>query len=105
MMVSLAKPRQKDARVRFSYEGRWYRLVGVRDNAAGEIRLYLDGQRVATVPAAAAGGISTGPLSVGRAEFAGQRGDFWDGFIDEVQAFGTALTDAEVTALYSEHGN
>ena len=78
--------------------GRWYHLTGVRDNAAGEIRLYLDGEEVATTPANAAG-LSTGPLSIGRAKYAGQRGDFWDGSIDEVRAYGRALTDEEVAAL------
>ncbi len=78
--------------------GRWYHLTGVRDNAAGEIRLYLDGEKVATTPANAAG-LSTGPLSVGRAKYAGERGDFWDGSIDEVRAYGRALADEEVAAL------
>jgi hypothetical protein len=78
---------------------RWYHLAGVRDHATGEIRLYVDGARVATV-AAGPDVVSTGPLSVGRAKYAGNRVDFWSGSIDGVHAIDRALTDGEVTALY-----
>ncbi|WP_229075848.1 LamG-like jellyroll fold domain-containing protein [Actinoplanes sp. DH11] len=78
---------------------RWYHLAGVRDHATGEIRLYVDGQRVAAVPAGP-DVVSTGPLSVGRARFAGNPTDFWSGAVDSVRAYDRSLTDAEVTALY-----
>lgn len=80
--------------------GRWYHLVGVRDHASNELRLYVDGQRAATVPAGT-DGVSTGPLSLGRAKYAGQKGDFWPGSIDEVHAFNRALDDTEIAALYT----
>ncbi|SDT80995.1 LamG-like jellyroll fold domain-containing protein [Actinoplanes derwentensis] len=79
---------------------RWYHVAGVRDHATGEIRLYVDGQRVATVPAGP-DVVSTGPLSVGRAKYAGTRTDWWSGSIDQVRAYDRALTDAEVAALYA----
>lgn len=79
--------------------GKWYHLTGVRDHASGEIRLYLDGKRVATT-AAGRDGISTGPLSVGRAKYDGQKGDFWNGSIDEMRVVDRALTDEEVAATY-----
>lgn len=78
--------------------GRWYHLVGVR--AGGELRLYVDGNRVATL-AANPVEVSTGPLALGRAKYAGSNTDYWNGSIDEVQAFGRALTDSEVSALYT----
>jgi hypothetical protein len=78
---------------------RWYHLAGVRDHAGGEIRLYVDGVRVATVPAGP-DVVGTGPLSVGRAKYAGNRVDFWSGSIDGVHAVGRALTAEEVTTLY-----
>jgi Concanavalin A-like lectin/glucanases superfamily/PA14 domain/Glycosyl hydrolases family 2, sugar binding domain/Glycosyl hydrolases family 2 len=77
---------------------RWYHLVGVRDHATGEARLFVDGQRVAAVPAGP-DVISTGPLSVGRAKYAGNPTDYWSGSIDQVRVFNRALTDAEVAAL------
>lgn len=78
--------------------GRWYHLTGVRDHASGQLRLFLDGEKVATT-AAGADGLSVGPLSIGRAKYAGQKGDFWNGSIDEVRAYSRALTDEEVAAL------
>ncbi|GGN32662.1 hypothetical protein FHR83_005836 [Actinoplanes campanulatus] len=79
---------------------RWYHLTGVRDHTTGEIRLYVDGRRAATVPAGP-DVVSTGPLSVGRAKYAGNRTDFWSGSIDRVHAYDRSLTDEEVSALYT----
>ncbi|BCY10818.1 LamG-like jellyroll fold domain-containing protein [Actinoplanes sp. L3-i22] len=79
---------------------RWYQLAGVRDHATGEVRLYVDGKRVAATTAGP-DVISTGPLSVGRAKYAGNKTDYWSGGIDQVHAFGRALTDAEIGSLYA----
>ncbi|WP_436531489.1 LamG-like jellyroll fold domain-containing protein [Actinoplanes sp. HUAS TT8] len=79
---------------------RWYQLAGVRDHATGQVRLYVDGKRVAAT-AAGPDVISTGPLSVGRAKYAGNKTDYWSGNIDQVHAFGRALTDEEIGALYA----
>ena len=79
---------------------RWYHLVGVRDHTTGEVRLYVDGQRVAAVPAGP-DVVSTGPLSVGRAKYAGNRTDYWSGSIDQVHAYNRTLTDPEISALYA----
>ncbi len=80
--------------------GRWYHLAGVRDQATNELRLYLDGQLVAT-QVGGVDGVSTGPLSVGRAKYAGQKGDFWDGAVDEVRAYDRVLSNSEIAALYT----
>ncbi|WP_250030164.1 LamG-like jellyroll fold domain-containing protein [Paractinoplanes maris] len=79
---------------------RWYHLAGVRDHATGEVRLFVDGKRVATVPAGP-DVVSTGPLTVGRAKYAGNATDFWSGAVDEVHAYNRSLTDEEVAALYT----
>ncbi|MCM4077482.1 LamG-like jellyroll fold domain-containing protein [Paractinoplanes hotanensis] len=79
---------------------RWYHLVGVRDHATGEARLYVDGKRAAAVPAGP-DVISTGPLSVGRAKYAGNPTDYWSGAVDQVHAYNKALTDEEVAALHA----
>ncbi|WP_285471923.1 LamG-like jellyroll fold domain-containing protein [Actinoplanes sp. NBRC 101535] len=79
---------------------RWYHLVGVRDHTTGQIRLYVDGEPAAAVPAGP-DVVSTGPLSVGRAKYAGNKTDYWSGSVDQVQAFDRALTDAEVRALFT----
>jgi hypothetical protein len=80
--------------------GRWYHLVGVRDHAGGEVRLYVDGRRAAAVPAGP-DVISTGPLSVGRAKYAGNRTDYWSGSVDDVHVYQRSLSDAEIAALYA----
>jgi hypothetical protein len=79
--------------------GRWYHLTGVRDAATGELRLYVDGRRVATAQAGP-GDVSTGPLAIGRARWSGQNTDYWNGSIDGVRAVNRALSDAEVAAQY-----
>jgi hypothetical protein len=45
--------------------------------------------------------ISTGPLSVGRAKYAGNRTDYWSGSIDQVHAYNRSLSDDEIAALYT----
>jgi hypothetical protein len=79
---------------------RWYHLAGVRDHATGEVRLFVDGKRVAAVPAGP-DVVSTGPFSVGRAKYDGARTDYWSGSIDQVHAYDRSLSDAEVAALHT----
>ncbi|MGW1885856.1 LamG-like jellyroll fold domain-containing protein [Streptomyces sp. NPDC001970] len=81
--------------------GRWYHLVGVRDTASNEIKLYLDGKLVATAAPGPAD-VSTGPLAVGRAQWGGGNVDFWHGAIDQVHAYDKALTTEEVSALHAQ---
>ncbi|MEV6346467.1 LamG-like jellyroll fold domain-containing protein [Actinoplanes sp. NPDC051851] len=80
--------------------GRWYHLAGVRDHTTGEVRLYVDGRRVAATTAGT-DVVSTGAFSVGRARYAGNRTDYWAGDIDQVHAYSRALTDTEIAALYT----
>nr|WP_233226099.1 LamG domain-containing protein [Amycolatopsis sp. CA-126428] len=63
--------------------------------AGNEIRLYVDGVKVATAPAGPAL-VSTGAFTVGRAKYDGRNVDFWSGAVDDVAVTGKALTDAEV---------
>jgi concanavalin A-like lectin/glucanase superfamily protein/PA14 domain-containing protein/glycosyl hydrolase family 2 len=82
--------------------GQWYHLVGVRNQATDESKLYIDGKLAATTTGGV-DGIATGPLAIGRAKFAGQKGDFWNGSIDQVKIFDQALTDTEISTLYTAH--
>ncbi|WP_305784676.1 LamG-like jellyroll fold domain-containing protein [Symbioplanes lichenis] len=79
---------------------RWYHLAGVRDHTTGEVRLYVDGKRAAAVPAGP-DVVSTGPLSLGRAKYAGNPTDYWSGAIDQAHAWNKALTDDEIASLYA----
>ncbi|MGW6559370.1 LamG-like jellyroll fold domain-containing protein [Streptomyces hydrogenans] len=80
--------------------GRWYHLVGVRDAAKNEIRLYVDGVLAATAAAGPAD-VSTGPFAVGRAKWGGGNVDFWKGSVDGVHAFDKALSSEDVAALHA----
>jgi hypothetical protein len=79
--------------------GRWYHLVGVRDAAANQLRLYVDGALAGTTtqrcPEPA-----TGNTVIGRAKFNGNQVDFWRGAIDQVHVYDRALSAAEVARLY-----
>ncbi|WP_234427957.1 LamG domain-containing protein, partial [Streptomyces badius] len=44
--------------------------------------------------------VSTGPLSVGRAQYDGAKVDFWNGSVDQVEVYDKALTAEEVSALH-----
>ncbi|MFD4263931.1 LamG-like jellyroll fold domain-containing protein [Streptomyces sp. NPDC058534] len=99
---AFSTPGEKRARVETTPEtGRWYHLVGVRDGADNQLRLYVDGEPAAT-SAAGPAYPSTGPLTVGRAQWDGNATDFWNGAVDQVHAYDKALTDEEVRALYIE---
>ncbi|MBQ1098306.1 glycoside hydrolase family 2 [Streptomyces sp. b94] len=79
---------------------RWYHLVGVRDGASNQISLYVDGEPAATA-AAGPNYVGSGPLAVGRAQWNGEDGDFWNGSVDEVHAYDRALTAEEVRTLHA----
>ncbi|GAA4803861.1 glycoside hydrolase family 2 [Streptomyces ziwulingensis] len=98
---AFSTPGEKRARLVTTPEtGRWYHLTGVRDATAGEITLYVDGEPAATVAGGAAYP-STGPLTVGRAQWGGSATDFLNGAVDQVQVYDHALTAAEVSALHT----
>ncbi len=79
--------------------GQWYHLVGVRDAAAGQLLVYVDGQLAGSVAAPGADA-STGTFAVGRGRWEGNPVDFLDGAADDVRAYDRALTATEIAALH-----
>ncbi len=79
--------------------GQWYHLVGVRDAAAGTLKLYVDGE-LAGSTSACTGAAAAGNTVIGRAQYGGSQVDFWRGAIDQVHVYDRALPDAEVAELY-----
>jgi hypothetical protein len=79
--------------------GQWYHVVGVRNKAAGNIKLYVNGVLQGTAAYTAAWN-ATGPLVIGRGKWGGNV-DWVNGAIDDVTTYATALSDAEVAQLYS----
>ncbi|HEV7976933.1 LamG-like jellyroll fold domain-containing protein [Amycolatopsis sp.] len=80
--------------------GRWYHVAGVRDAATGQVKLYVDGQLAATKDACL-GEASTGHTVIGRGQFGGNQVDHLNGAIDQVRVYDRALSDADVSALFT----
>lgn len=80
----------------------WVHLLGVYDDAEGEIRLYVDGQLAATVPFAAAWQ-AEGPLTVAVAQAHSVQADFWPGAISDVRAYDVALTDRAAVDVFADN--
>ncbi|WP_405986294.1 LamG-like jellyroll fold domain-containing protein [Streptomyces sp. NBC_00872] len=74
----------------------WTHLTGVFDAGAGEIRLYVNGARVAVAPHAP-GWKATADVEVGRGLAAGQPGGYFAGRMDEVRIWNRALPDLEAS--------
>ncbi|MFD5628558.1 LamG-like jellyroll fold domain-containing protein [Streptomyces sp. NPDC127072] len=81
-------------------EGLGHQLAVVYDDATDRIKLYLDGWTNAEATAPFPNGVhSSGPLQVGRAHVGDGWGEYLHGDVDEVQAFGGALTDTGIRQL------
>ncbi|GIJ01797.1 glycoside hydrolase [Spirilliplanes yamanashiensis] len=80
--------------------GRWYHVTGVRDAANSELRLYVDGERAATLSACQPFTEPTGTTVVGRGRYNGGPVDYLDGTVDEVHLYDRALSAAEIRQLF-----
>jgi hypothetical protein len=81
----------------------WHQIVGVYDAGARQLVLYVDGNPagITALPATATRWNATGPLNIGRAQFAGASGNYFNGAIDDVHVYTGAMTVAQVRAAYS----
>ncbi|MDX3457244.1 LamG domain-containing protein [Streptomyces sp. ME02-8801-2C] len=82
--------------------GQWTHLVGVFDNTAGQLRLYVNGKLVATTAFTGAWDSRAG-LHLGANAISGVSGNFFAGDLDEAQLFDYQLTDAQVTTLHNKN--
>jgi hypothetical protein len=80
---------------------RWTHLVGVYDDGADTIRLYVNGALVGSATVTADFNAS-GPLSIGASKYGGVRGDFWAGQLDGVAAYQKVLSASEIAVLYGQ---
>ncbi len=76
----------------------WAHLTGVYDAAKGEIRLYVNGTKVASAPHTSTWKAGGG-LQIGRGLSAGAPADHLMGEVQEVHAWQGALTDANITRV------
>lgn len=80
--------------------GRWYHLVGVVDQAVGQLRLYVDGQLAGTGTTPATPWQATGPLLVGASGNTSVTRDRMVGTISDVKTWRGALTTGQVTEVH-----
>lgn len=78
--------------------GVWYHLAGVYDASTQTISLYVDGSLQQTV-SYPSGWQGYGHTAIGRGWFNGQRVDFFNGQIDDVRIYNTALSASQIQAL------
>jgi hypothetical protein len=79
--------------------GEWTHLVGVYDEPARTVRLYVNGQLVDQKPYTTPWNAG-GPLQVGRVKWQGTYTDYWPGDIDNVTVYTGTLTDRQVLNLF-----
>ncbi len=84
----------------------WNHLVAVIDCASREVKLYNNGKVVATSRCMDTVSMTTGTLTIGRSTNAIYHGPFqlntFNGIIDEISIYNTALSEAEITAMKAE---
>nr|WP_260693760.1 LamG domain-containing protein [Streptomyces sp. BHT-5-2] len=79
----------------------WTHLVGMYDDAAKVLRLYVNGKLAGQTPYATAWNARRG-LQLGAGSYDGKPDAFFPGAIDELQIFDRPLSAAEVTQLYGK---
>jgi len=80
----------------------WHHLVGVRDSAAGLLRLYVDGVQVDTAACGPGVAASPQPLLLGAYPHVGAPSLKLSGYLDEVAIYAAALTAQQVRRHYTE---
>ncbi len=77
----------------------WRHLVGVYDQEAKQIRLYIDGEPEGEADFPDPTWQAAGPLTIGRAQADSAMSDFWPGAVADVRTFPSALSEDSVRAL------
>lgn len=83
--------------------GEWYHVVGTKNAATGEQRVYVDGVLSGRATCAAGVFEASGGLRVGRGFYEGAASDPWGGALDDLGLISRVLTPNEIAALY-RHG-
>ncbi|NED81718.1 LamG domain-containing protein, partial [Streptomyces sp. SID11233] len=78
--------------------GTWTHLVGVYDSSDSGIKLYVNGSLAGSGTNTSAWSAS-GPLTIGRALYAGKNTDQLPGSVANVQVYPRTLSATEVTSL------
>ena len=81
--------------------GQWYHLVGVRDIAAGTLKIYVDGKLSGSVGVLGNSTPTTGDFVIGRGRFDSKPVDFLNGAVDDTRIYDRAISADEVATLYA----
>jgi hypothetical protein len=98
-----------DASNSFALDNNWHHLVGVCDQANGEVSLYIDGRlaKQAAIPTGSGIYESPAPMTIGAAasDLAGQNFSYqFYGYVDDVSVYRYAMSANQVAAQYSASG-
>lgn len=98
-MANLGKPAADQV-----YPGdSWHHLLGVYDGTLKELRLFVDGALVSTVPFTPAPWDATGPVQVGAGSYGGLPDSFFKGQIDDVRLYDRVVSKDEAGDLFKQH--
>ncbi|MFG3287777.1 LamG-like jellyroll fold domain-containing protein [Streptomyces sp. NPDC048179] len=98
-MANLGKPAADQV-----YPGdSWHHLLGVYDSTLKELRLFVDGGLVSTVPFTPAPWDATGPVQVGAGSYGSRPGSFFKGQIDDVRLYDRVVSKDEAGDLFKQH--
>jgi hypothetical protein len=76
----------------------WVHLAGIYDSAAGQMRLYVNGQLNGSV-AYSSGWTAAGPVQIGRFFQDDAWSGYWNGDLDNIRVYQGTLSPEEITAL------
>ena len=79
--------------------GVWYNVVAVEDASASTMSIYLDGRFMGSTPYTTPWE-ATGDTLIGHGFYSGGEVDYVNGDVDDVQMFSSALSSAQIYALY-----
>lgn len=79
----------------------WVHLAVVYDATLQQVRLYVNGE-LAGARTGVVVGASSGPFSIGRGRWNGTPSDYFGRGIDDVRAYGRALSGGEVRAVHAD---
>ncbi|MFD4727616.1 LamG domain-containing protein [Streptomyces seoulensis] len=98
-MANLGKPAADQV-----YPGdSWHHLLGVYDGTLKELRLFVDGVLVSSVPFTPASWDATGPVQVGAGTYGSVPGAFFKGQIDDVHLYDRVVSKDEAGDLFKQH--
>lgn len=83
--------------------GTWTHLVGVYDQSARKLRIYVNGEAGTDSPEVTSAWNATGGLQIGRAKYGGNQVDHWKGLIDDVRVYDRVLGPEEAEELLNQH--